>query len=49
MAAEEKNIRSIEQDDFTEWEDVSDRSIADEALEKALAAERALKLAKEQL
>lgn len=47
MAAEEKNIRSIEQDDFTEWEDASDQPLADEALEKALAAERALKLASE--
>ncbi len=45
--AEDKNIRSMEQDDFTEWEDASDQPIADEALEKALAAERALKLASE--
>ena len=45
--AEDKNKRSMEQDDFTEWEDASDQPIADEALEKALAAERALELASE--
>ena len=47
MAADEKNKRSMERDDFTEWEDVTDPPIADEALEEALAAERALKLASE--
>ena len=47
MAAVDKNKRSIEQDDFTEWENASDQPIADEALEKALAAERTLKLASE--
>ena len=45
--AEDKNKRSMEQDDFTEWEDASDQPIADEALEKALAAERALELVSE--
>ena len=47
MAADEKYKRSIGQDDFTEWEDVSEQPIADEALEEALAAERALELVSE--
>ena len=47
MAADAYTIRGMDQDDFAEWEDASDQLIADEALEKELAAERALELARE--
>ena len=40
-------IRDAEQDDFTEWEDIPGQSAADEALEEALAGERALELESE--